>query len=490
MKQQQVIQIRPSGVPRPVRSSRTADCANDQSRQVVGVNEFERTQKSSEISKKNKSDLKARFHELNFGNVNVTTCKDEAKLVQCVVGLKELGHHMASLTETHKTGHGVIEDWPEKAGLEGWRCYYSGYDREARGGVAFVCNGDCEVEDWEIIDKARIIYVRMKFKGVKMQCFINYAPTNVRNDEIKSDFYTNLNRSVKKFKKIYPKWPLVVVGDFNSTIGYDAPSSACLGPSMDTYQTTDNGLRMVEFCQEHDLFALNTMFECRPSHRITFKLGKVAKRVDYILTEKWFKFNCINSRAYPFHSAIFETNHVMTMTKFRIPVKKYRKQFFKKKKARPRRHITALRDDEQLRKVYGLKLDEELPDIRDLLTTDGVNVDMIEKVMREGIKTATAAVVPVKDPDREEWMDDEYLEMLKKYKIMKKVNKKHKFCKKIRKKRTSLKNKFYGAMADDINQARVMRQVEEEHRLSKKQESLEKLHQNQVRPRKTPCKVY
>ena len=80
--------------------------------------------------------------------------------------------------------------------------------------------------------------------------------------------------------------------------------------------------------------------------------------------------------------------------------------------------------------MYGLKLNEELPDIRDLLTTDGVNVDMIEKVMREGIKTATTAVVPLKDPDKKEWMDDEYLEMLKKYKIMKKVNTKHKFCKK------------------------------------------------------------
>ena len=155
----------------------------------------------------------------------------------------------------------------------------------------------------------------------------------------------------------------------------------------------------------------------------------------------------------------------MTMTTFRIPVKKYRKQYFKKKKAKARRQITALRDDEEVRRVYGAKLDEELPDLQELLR-EGVSVDRIEEVMRDSIKTATVGAVPMKDPDREEWMDDEYLDMLKQYKSMKKLNKKHKFCKKVRKKRTTLRNEFYGAMADDINQARVMRQVEEEYRLA------------------------
>ena len=472
MKQQHVKKLRPSGVPRPVRSSRTADCLDDQSRRVVGINEFERTQKSSKKSKK-KSDLKARSHTLQFGNVNVTTCKDEAKLVQTVIGVKDLGHLLTAVTETHKTGHGVIEDWPEKAGLEGWRFYYSGFDREARAGVGLVCSPECEVEEWEVVEKARIMYVRMKCKGIRMQCWITYAPTNMKNDEIKSDFYTKLNRSVNKFKKEYPKWPKIVVGDLNSTIGFDAPNSEFLGPSVDSYQTTDNGLRMVEFCQEHDLYALNTMFECKASHRITFKLGKIAKRVDYILTDKWFKFNCTNSRAYPFYSAIFETNHMLTMTTFRLPVKKYRKRFFKKKKAKPRLQITALRDDEELRKIYGLELEESLPDLNAVLE-GGVSVDVIEQIMRDTVNTVTMKVVPVKDPDRKEWMDDEYSEMLKQYKTMKKVEKKYKFSKKIRKKRTTLKNQFYGAMADDINQARVMRQVEEEYRLAKGRSMLKK----------------
>ena len=97
MKQQESKKICPSGVPRPVRSTRANDCANDRSRNSVGVNEFDRTQKSKK-SKKINRESKAGFHELKIGNVNITTGRDEAKLVQCVIGAKQLKQDI-----THET---------------------------------------------------------------------------------------------------------------------------------------------------------------------------------------------------------------------------------------------------------------------------------------------------------------------------------------------------------------------------------------------------
>ena len=240
---------------------------------------------------------------------------------------------------------------------------------------------------------------------------------------------------------------------------------------MDEYKTTDNGYRMIELCQDRDLYALNTMFIGKKSHRITFKLGHVEKRLDYFLAEKWLKYNCTNARAYPFHSDIFETNHFLTVATFRVPVKRLRKQFFKKHAPKPRLQITALRDDPELRLIYGSTLDEKLPEIEELVSNE-LTVDEIEKIMRETVKIVTEEVVPLKVPDREEWMDDQYLGMLNDYKEFTSLKEKQVFAKKMRKKRTQLKNEFYSAMADDINQASVMKKVEEEYRLCKQRKLL------------------
>ena len=487
MKQQDVKNLRPSVLPRPERSTRTADCTRDRSRHFEGNYEFERTQESIKKLKIVSENLKARFHELLFGNVNLTTGKDEAKLIQCILAVKQLKQDLCAFTETHRIGKGVIENWPASAGLDGWKLYYSGFDREARAGVGLICSDRVEVEEWEVIEKARIIYVRLTFLGVRMQVFVNYAPTNVKDDEIKADFYTKLDRSVNKYKKKYPNWPVLAVGDFNATIGSDAPFSGSIGRNLDTYKTTNNGLRMIEFCQDHDLFALNTRFESRKSHRITFKLGKTSKRVDYFLADKWLMYNCTNSRAYPHQSHIFESNHYMTMSTFRLPVKKFRKKFFKKHAPKPKILFSALRDDERIRALYGRELDSKLPDIAEFLSGE-VSVNSIEKTMIETVKLATAATVPTRTPDREEWMDQDYLNMLKEYKNMKKLKQKRKFSRKIRKKRTFLKNKFFGAMADDINQASVMRQVEEEFRLSKKRSLLKKSTKIKCAPEKLHAK--
>ena len=78
--------------------------------------------------------------------------------------------------------------------------------------------------------------------GVKLQILVVYAPTNVKKDATKSDFQSKLNKALKKYKKAYPTFPILSLGDFNATIGFDAPSSRCIvqGVWMSTRpRTTD-----------------------------------------------------------------------------------------------------------------------------------------------------------------------------------------------------------------------------------------------------------
>ena len=51
------------------------------------------------------------------GNINTTTLNTDngAKLVQCACACKEQGHKITIMTETHKTGSGVQDEWHREA---------------------------------------------------------------------------------------------------------------------------------------------------------------------------------------------------------------------------------------------------------------------------------------------------------------------------------------------------------------------------------------
>ena len=89
------------------------------------------------------------------------------------------------------------------------------------------------------------------------------------------------------------------MGDTNATLRPDALEN--IGDqNLDKYQTTDNGCRMIVFLEQQKLFALYTLFNVRRKcHRITWKLGKASKRLDYFLADRWMRTCCMSARAYP-----------------------------------------------------------------------------------------------------------------------------------------------------------------------------------------------
>ena len=114
-----------------------------------------------------------------------------------------------------------------------------------------------------------------------------------------------------------------------------------------------------------EMYALNTLFMHKKQHRVTFKLGKVEKRLDYVLGDKWFRLNCLNARAYPGQSLVFESNHRLLMAEFRLPSRRQREICFKKHEPKPKPLLTALRDDPSVVNAHIELINENLP----ILTT-------------------------------------------------------------------------------------------------------------------------
>ena len=419
----------------------------------------------------NSPNLMRNVHRLKIGNIIVTTSRDDAKLVQVCLAAKTLAQDIMCLTETHRTGEGKIQSWPT-AELDGWELVYSGLKRKAAAGCAVLLSPTVALIEYEIIEPGRILFCRVKYRGIRLCLWCCYGPTNTSSESSRLAFFRKLTSSLTNKQKLHEGWPRIAIGDFNATLGHDAPKSPYIGPELDSCATTDNGFRLAELLTEQKMHALNTLFQTKkPSHRITFSLGRAKKRLDYFIADKWLRYNCKIARAYPSQSAVFESNHRLCMAEFRLPSHAQRKKIFKHRQKKPRTMIKALRDDPIVRKNYSDALEALLPHLD---PTDELNAEDLEGRIHDAITTAAKDTLPTVQEDRCDWVTQEYWEMVTELTQQKIRGQRNRLARKVKKLRLKLKAEFYHQRANDINQAAEMRLVEEEYRLTRERRMLSK----------------
>ena len=137
-----------------------------------------------------------------------------------------------------------------------------------------------------------------------------YAPTLMAPDDIKDDFYSQLDTIIKGFPK---QEDLVILGDFNAHIGSDNEAwPNCLG-HFGVGKCNDNGLQLLELCSYHELCITNTFFGTKPHHRVSWRhpRSKHWHQLDLILTRWTHLKNFLVTRTY--HSADCDTDHSLML---------------------------------------------------------------------------------------------------------------------------------------------------------------------------------
>ena len=157
-------------------------------------------------------------NKFRIGTINVQTAKDEAKLAEYILHVKNIKHDVCLFQETHKIGQDEIEF--NDPVLKGWRFIYSGFKRKAQAGVGIALAPHVKVEDIMYVEAGRILGVRVIVNGIKLSIFSCYSPTDTKSysDQIKDAFYRTLGAATTKVKTEHPSFKLIVGGDFNATI--------------------------------------------------------------------------------------------------------------------------------------------------------------------------------------------------------------------------------------------------------------------------------
>ena len=230
--------------------------------------------------------------QFSIGTINLQTAKEELKLAEYVMHVKNNKNDICLFQETHKTGNDVIDF--EDPVLKGWRVIYSGFKKKAQAGVAIVCAPHVTVEDEIFVKEGRIVGARVTVNGTKLSIFSCYSPTDTKvySDATKDAFYSTLSKAIKNIKSEHPSFKLIVGGDFNATVGRDCEPDkwAFVGNNHDPDPTSENGLRLLKFCKEQELYMMNSYYGHKDIHRWSFysNLG-YKRRLDYIPCEWYVK---------------------------------------------------------------------------------------------------------------------------------------------------------------------------------------------------------
>ena len=86
-------------------------------------------------------------------------------------------------------------------------------------------------------------------------------------------------KATKTVKSDHPSFKLIVGGDFNATVGKDCEPEkwACVGNNHDPDPTSGNGLRLLNYCREQELYTMNSFLVIKISIDGAFILTLVIK---------------------------------------------------------------------------------------------------------------------------------------------------------------------------------------------------------------------
>lgn len=194
--------------------------------------------------------------------------------------LKKIKWDIVGLSEVRRAG----EDWIKlnsgnvlihKGGIDG-----------TTGGVGFIIkkNMTSLIKSYRSISD-RVAYIIVKISAnLKLKIIQVYAPTSKHSEEAVEMFYDQMETAMQRDST---HWN-IVMGDFNAKLGKRQENDEEYVGKFGLGYRNERGDTMLNFMNQHKLYAMNSFFDKRPERKWTWisPNGKVKNEIDYILTDK------------------------------------------------------------------------------------------------------------------------------------------------------------------------------------------------------------
>ncbi|KAK3507722.1 hypothetical protein QTP70_034827, partial [Hemibagrus guttatus] len=165
----------------------------------------------------------------------------------------------------------------------GFKLFYYGVDSK-RNGVGVVLKEEFVRNVLEVKRVSdRVMSLKLEIEGVMLNVVSGYAPQVGCELEEKERFWSELDEVMESI----PTGERVVIGaDFNGHVGEVNTGDEEVMGKFGVKERNLEGQMVVDFAKRMDMAVVNTYFQKREEHRVTYKSGGRSTQVDYILCRR------------------------------------------------------------------------------------------------------------------------------------------------------------------------------------------------------------
>ncbi|KAK3544154.1 hypothetical protein QTP86_003405, partial [Hemibagrus guttatus] len=165
----------------------------------------------------------------------------------------------------------------------GFKLFYYGVDSK-RNGVGVVLKEEFVRNVLEVKRVSdRVMSLKLEIEGVMLNVVSGYAPQVGCELEEKERFWSALDEVMESI----PTGERVVIGaDFNGHVGEGNTGDEEVMGKFGVKERNLEGQMVVDFAKRMDMGVVNTYFQKREEHRVTYKSGGRRTQVDYILCRR------------------------------------------------------------------------------------------------------------------------------------------------------------------------------------------------------------
>ncbi|KAK3507880.1 hypothetical protein QTP70_002299 [Hemibagrus guttatus] len=165
----------------------------------------------------------------------------------------------------------------------GFKLFYYGVDSK-RNGVGVVLKEEFVRNVLEVKRVSdRVMSLKLEIEAVMLNVVSGYAPQVGCELEEKERFWSELDEVMESI----PTGERVVIGaDFNGHVGEGNTGDEEVMGKFGVKERNLEGQMVVDFAKRMDMGVVNTYFQKREEHRVTYKSGGRSTQVDYILCRR------------------------------------------------------------------------------------------------------------------------------------------------------------------------------------------------------------
>ncbi|KAK3550593.1 hypothetical protein QTP70_000682 [Hemibagrus guttatus] len=165
----------------------------------------------------------------------------------------------------------------------GFKLFYNGVDSK-RNGVGVVLKEEFVRNVLEVKRVSDgVMSLKLEIEGVMLNVVSGYAPQVGCELEEKERFWSELDEVMESI----PTGERVVIGaDFNGHVGEGNTGDEEVMGKFGVKERNLEGQMVVDFAKRMDMAVVNTYFQKREEHRVTYKSGGRRTQVDYILCRR------------------------------------------------------------------------------------------------------------------------------------------------------------------------------------------------------------